>query len=128
MRNHRRSNAESDNQRRNAQDHRHPAALAQALFCAGIQQHDDEDEQHHDRPRIDDDLYGGDELRSQQQIKQRQRAHHDDERERAVDRVLLHQEVDRPSYAQRREDEEKYKSKHIEKQQLAIRSLLAISS
>ena len=73
----------------------------------------DEDEQHHHRAGIDDDLHRGDEFGAQQQIDQRQRSHHHDQRQRAVDGMLLHQEVDRTSYTQRREDEEQNKSKHF---------------
>ncbi len=87
-------------------------ACGSALFLARVQQHDDEDEQHHHRAGINDDLHGGDELGAQQQINQRQRAHHHDQRQRAVDGVLLHQEVDRPSDAQRRENEEQNKRQH----------------
>src|SRR5438874_13428197 len=34
------------------------------LFFAGVEKHDDEDKQHHDGAAVDDDLHGGDELRS----------------------------------------------------------------
>ena len=34
-------------------------------FLAGIQQHDHEDEENHDCPGVDDDLYGGDKLSPQ---------------------------------------------------------------
>ena len=106
------SDAQSDNQRRDAKHDRHFAALRKPLFRAGVQQHDHEDKQHHHRASINNDLHCRDELRAQQQIDERQRAHHHDERERAVDRVLLHQEVDRPSHTQRRENEEKNESEH----------------
>ena len=64
-----------------------------AGFRAGVQQHDDEDEQHHDRAGINDHLRGRDELRAQQQIQHRQRAHHADQRERARDRMRLHHQL-----------------------------------
>ena len=57
------------NQSRHAEQDRHPAALS--LFLdAGIEQHDDENEQHHHRSRVDDDLNGGNELGAEQQINQ----------------------------------------------------------
>ena len=49
------------------------AAAPGALFFSGIQQHDDEDEQHHDRARVNDDLHRGHKLRAQQQIFPRER-------------------------------------------------------
>ena len=61
---------------------------------AGVQQHDDEDEQHHDGARVDDHLRRRDELRAQQQVQHRERAHHADQRERARDRMRLHHHVD----------------------------------
>src|SRR5262252_8243918 len=48
------------------------AAASRAFLSAGVQQHDDEHEQHHDGPGVDDHLDGGDELRAQQQVDQGQ--------------------------------------------------------
>src|SRR5215472_6812498 len=53
----------------NAQHQGH-AAAATAFFRARVQQHDDENEQHHDGSGIDDDLDGGDKFGSQQQVNQ----------------------------------------------------------
>ena len=58
---------------------------------------------HHDRAGINDDLHGGDELRAQQQIFARQRGHHRDQRQRAVDGMGLRQQVDRSRHADRPE-------------------------
>jgi len=79
---------------------------AGALLFAGIQQHDDEGEQHHDGARVDDDLRGGEELGSEQQIEDGQRGHDDDQRERAVDRMPLQQQIQRAGDAQCSEDKE----------------------
>ncbi len=82
----------------NPKQHSDPAAFG-ALFLAGIQQHDDEDEQHHDGAGVDDDLHRGDELGAQQQIFHCQRSHHHHQRQRAVDGMPLHQQVDRARHA-----------------------------
>ena len=42
---------------------------------------------HHDRARVDDDLHGRDELRAEQQVQHGERNHHQDQRERAVNRL-----------------------------------------
>ncbi len=49
-----------------------PGAAAM-LFRTGVQKHDDEDEQHHHRARVDNDLCHGDELGAEQQVKNRQK-------------------------------------------------------
>ena len=54
-----------------------------------VQQHQHEQEQHHDRARVDDHLQRGDERRAQQAEDRGERAERHDERERAVDRVAL---------------------------------------
>src|SRR5580658_6339842 len=46
---------------------------------------DDEDEENHDGACVDDDLYGGDERRAQQEIKDGERDHYEDQSECAVD-------------------------------------------
>ena len=88
----------------NAKQQRHPAAFG-VFLLAGIQQHDDEDEQHHDGAGVNDHLHGGDELRAQQQIFHRQRSHHHHQRQRAVDGMRLHQQVDRTRHADRTENQ-----------------------
>src|SRR3984957_12296066 len=65
-----------------------------ALFAAGVEEHDDEDEQHHDRAGVDDDLGDGEELRAEKQVEDGEGGHNDDERERAVNGMGLHQEID----------------------------------
>jgi hypothetical protein len=52
---------------RNADQGGDPAAFG-ALFFAGVQQHDGDHKQHHDRAGIDDDLHGGHKFRAQQKI------------------------------------------------------------
>ena len=116
-------NAQSNNEPRDTQHHGDTAGMFGALFHPGVQQHDDKDEQHHHRAGIDNDLHGGHEFRAQQQVQQGQRTHHHNQRQGAVDGVLLHQQVDRPTYTQRREDEEENKRQHgypLRNQQLAI--------
>ena len=76
-----------------------------ALFFAGVQQHDDEDEQHHDGAGVHDDLHGGDELRAQQQVQYRERAHHHDQRQRAVDGMPLQQQIQCSRHAQPAKDD-----------------------
>ena len=41
------------------------------MLLSGVQQHDDEDEQHHDGAGVDDELRGGDEFAAELQIEQR---------------------------------------------------------
>ncbi len=69
------------------------AAAEGALFAAGVEQHDDEGEKHHDGAGVDDDLRGGEELRAEQQVEDGQRRHHHDQREGAVDGMRLQQEI-----------------------------------
>ena len=58
------------------------AAALGLFFDSGVEKHDDEDEQHHDGPGIDDDLHGGDELSAQQQVFAGEGGHHRDQRQR----------------------------------------------
>src|SRR4029077_20461393 len=88
------------------------AALGMFLF-AGVQQHNDKDEQNHDGAGIDDDLYRGDELSAQQQIKQRQRTHHYDERERGDEGIFLEQQVQSARHTDTREDDEQQRMDHL---------------
>ena len=88
----------------NAEQGRNAAALGVLLF-AGIQQHDGNHKQNHDRAGVDDHLHGGHKFRAQQKILGSQRGHHHDQRQRAVDGMALHQQVDRPRHADRSEKE-----------------------
>src|ERR1700678_113767 len=104
------SDPQSDDQRRYSERCSNPAGMRQSLFFAGIQQHDDEDEQHHDGTGVDDYLHRGDEFGAQEQINDRQRTHHHDQRQRAVDGVLLHQQVNGARHAQNRENKKENKT------------------
>ena len=77
--------AEERDQQRNAEQSAPSSDWPRRRLRARVQQHDDEDEQHHDGARIDDHLRGGDELGAQQQVQHRQRAHDADQRKRARD-------------------------------------------
>src|SRR5882672_1118697 len=55
---------------------------------AEVEQHDDEQEQHHDGAGVHEYLQGGDELGVEQDVHRRQREQRDDEPERAADGVL----------------------------------------
>src|SRR5262245_48922176 len=77
-----------------------------ALFFAGVQKHDDEDEKHHDRAAIDDDLHRGHELCAHQQVEPGERDHHDDERECAMNGMLLQDQADCADYGERSEKKE----------------------
>src|SRR5262249_6897918 len=57
------------------------------VLRSGVEQHDDEDEEHHDGARVDDHLRGRDELTAQQQIEYGERHHHTDQRKRARNRL-----------------------------------------
>src|SRR5258708_20298264 len=59
------------------------------LFFASVQEHDDQDEEHHNRATVDDDLHRSDEFRTHQQVETGESDHHDDYQNRAVDRMLL---------------------------------------
>ena len=99
----------------NSKQHRHPAAFA-AVFYAGVQKHDHEDEQHHDRSGIDNHLHRRHKLRAQQQIFHRERAHDHDQRQRAVDGMPLHQQIYRAGNA--------HQPKHRKYNQMKHRSFL----
>src|SRR5208282_1200691 len=77
-----------------------------AFFDAGIEQHDYEDEQHHDRSGIDNHLHGGDEFRAEQQVQHGERDHDEDERKRAVNRLARQDQRERAQHGQERADEE----------------------
>ena len=76
------------------------------LFYAYVQEHDYEGEEDHDGAGVDDDLGGGEELRAEEEIEDGKRTHDHDQREGAVDRVSLEQEVDRSRQTECREDQE----------------------
>ncbi len=79
--------------------------FAAALLCTGVQQHNDEDKEHHDGAAVDDHLRHGNEFRAQQQIENRERAHDADERQSTRDRMLLKDQVqrrNRPRQSRRR--------------------------
>ncbi len=103
---------QSEDQRRNAEHGRHAAAVSCPLLNSGVEQHDDEDEQHHDRTGINDDLHGGDKLRPQQQVNHGERSHHHNQRQRAVDGMLLREQVNGAAHAHRRENKEKNQMQH----------------
>src|SRR5205823_8620225 len=89
------------------------AATLASLIDPGIKQHNHEHKQHHDRAGIDDDLNGSQELRPQQQVDKRQRAHDHHQRQGAVDRVALGKQVDSSCYAENAKDEKKNLVKHL---------------
>jgi len=62
--------------------------------------------QHHDRAAVNDDLHGGDEFRSLEQVKARERNHDDDQRQRAVNRVTLQDQADRSRHCHSRQNQE----------------------
>ena len=81
-------------------------ATVSTLFPARVEEHDDKGEEDHDGAGIDDDLGGGEEFGSEEQVEHGERAHDDDEREGAVDGMALEQEVQRTRYTQPRENDE----------------------
>src|SRR5216110_180332 len=86
--------------------------------AAQVQQHDHEQEQHHDRARVDQDLERGDELRVEQHEQRGQGKQGDDEPQRADDGVLAR---DAQQGAPHRDDAEKPKESQGAKSQVAIR-------
>src|SRR5216684_1474844 len=76
------AHGESERNTREAREFR----KVSALFFARVQKHDDEDEENHDGAAIDNDLDRGDELGAEKKIETGKGDHHNDERERAVDR------------------------------------------
>src|SRR5581483_7512229 len=92
--------------------HNCDATAARPLLFSGVQEHDGEDEQHHNRARIDDHLDGCDELGSEQQVLDRQRRQYGNQRQGTVDRMPLGEEVYRPSYADGSEHYENHPMNH----------------
>ena len=76
------------------------------LFFAGVEQHDDEDEQDHDGAGVDDDLGGGEELGAERPVEDRERHHDDDEGQGAVNGVALQQEIECRADGEQAKDEE----------------------
>ena len=68
-----------------------------------VQQHDDEEEQHHDRAGVDDDLNDRDERRVEQDVQTGERAERGDEQQHAVDRIALRDDEQRRHDRDRRE-------------------------
>src|SRR6185437_8855028 len=95
----------------NAEENGYTTAAC-VLFHAGVQQHDDEDEEHHHRAGIDDDLHSRHEFRAEQQEQQRQCAHYDNQRQRAVNRMALQQEVQSSRDTDHTEDDKQHLVKH----------------
>ena len=73
------------------------------LLPPHVQQHEDEEEEDHDRPGVDDHLQHGDEGRPEQPEDDAHRAQGDDEREGGVHRVALGDDDDRGGDRQRGE-------------------------
>jgi hypothetical protein len=81
------------------------SAAMGSLFFAGVQKHDDEDEEDHDGAGVDDDLRGGEELGTEGPVEDSERHHHNDQRESAVDGVTLQEQVEGSCYGQRAKDD-----------------------
>ncbi len=90
----------TDQHRGNAEPSRNSAALGALLFT-GVEQHDHENKEHHDRAGVNDHLHRGNEFRAQQKIFDRKGSHHRDQRKRTVDGMALYQQVDRSRHANR---------------------------
>ncbi len=78
-----------------------------SLARAQVQQHDDEEEQHHDRPRVDENLDDADKERVQRNEEHRQRDEGDHEAQRARHRVGLRDRPRRRKSASRRRKSKK---------------------
>ena len=76
-------------------------------FRARVQQHDDEDKQHHDGAGVNDHLGRGDEFSAQLQVQNGERSHDADQRKRAGDGMRLHHQVDGAKHRDAGEDEER---------------------
>src|SRR5580693_7983021 len=81
-------------------------AEVSAFFDACIEQHDYEDEQHHDRAGVDDNLHRSDKLRAEQQIEHGERNHDQNQRERAVNWLAREDQRERAQYGEQRAKEE----------------------
>src|SRR5215470_18372176 len=77
-----------------------------ALFLAGVQEHDDENEQHHDRAAVNDDLNSRHEFGAHEQVQAGQSDHHHDQGQRTVDRMPLQDQADGADDRECGEDEE----------------------
>ena len=97
-----------------AADRARPAGLEHSrlddLFARRVQQHDDEQEEHHDRAGIDDDLNDRDERRIEQHVQAREPDERSDQQQHAVDGIRLHDDEQRRADGDRRE--------HVEEDQV----------
>ncbi len=84
--------------------------LERRRFRPRVQQHDDEDKQHHDGAGVDDHLRRGDEFAAEQQVQHRERSHDADQRKSARDGVRLHHQIDAANDGDRGEDEKEERS------------------
>src|SRR5207247_4457800 len=73
-----------------------------------IQQHNDEYKQNNNGAQIHDDLNNGKEVRAEQDKQTVHRDEHENQRECAVEHVLLHEHVDGCSGGECREKEKQY--------------------
>src|ERR1700733_4694080 len=82
------------------------ATPVRALFLPGIEQHDDESKEHHDCAGIDDDLGGSQKFCAEQEEEHSERTHDHDQREGAIDRMALQQQVQGCYYTKAAEKDE----------------------
>ena len=73
------------------------------VLARHVQQHHDEQEEHHDRAGVDDDLHDRDERRVEQHVEAGQRAERRDQQQHAVDRVALRDDEQRGADRERAE-------------------------
>ena len=92
----------------------------EVLGPVDAEQHDHEQEQHDDRPGVDDHLHGGEEVRLHGDEVHGDAEQREHEAERGVHRAAAHDDADRPGeHHQRRGDEDE--------QLQELRALLAVS-
>ncbi len=91
--------------------------VTSSLFLLDVQQHDDKDDEHHDRAGVDDHLDSGDERRREHHVETSERNEDADQRDRAVERITLRNDSNR---AADRESGEEYEeeSKHQRERRL----------
>src|SRR5690348_4299726 len=85
------------NRQRNAREARQPAQI-RAHFHSGVEQHNYEHEQHHNGAGINENLYGRDKRRAEQQVQDRQRHHHQHERKGTVHRLAREDQSNRAQH------------------------------
>ena len=83
-----------------------PDGLHQRIGRVDADQHEHEEEQHHDRAGVDDDLHEGEERRALHGVHDRQREHHDREQQRAVHGLPHEDHAERGGDREDREDPE----------------------